>query len=225
MKRSIVSSTSDHHAKSRKTIHFAVATRTQIDGSTSMRKLERSIQNLILVCIFLISGCATTKIDSIKSADYSGTPHSIWILAVLGSEFDSTFLQISGDQKVSFKQEVTNTLHSCGVSSEVELLDKSTPRITFNAALAHDSFLKIQAVASSSGGPAAITGYHLELTDSASKAVVWQADIVLRKPSGPLSHSDLGELLAKTIIDQMVQDKILPPACLIIKPRAHTGSF
>ena len=75
-----------------------------------------------------LTGCARTDVVSVKSPSYDRTPQRLFVAATLGAPFrvDPT-AQLPTDSQIWFRNKLIAVLQSCGISSEVELVDGPAP--------------------------------------------------------------------------------------------------
>ncbi|WP_189052642.1 hypothetical protein [Aliidongia dinghuensis] len=169
-----------------------------------------SIATLLLMV--LLGGCkqASTNIYSVKSDNYDHTPQSIFVGAAFG---DTRAKANSGEPAsnplMAFRTRISSSLEACGIRTNVEFSEGNTATVTVPpGARDPEAILLIRLVSQTvSVGAPVVGAYHAEMIDRSSKKAIWQADITT------ISGHNFYDILAKSLIDRMISDKILPTSC------------
>lgn len=160
----------------------------------------------LFLAAWALSGCASATLQSEKAQDYNNTPARIAILTDLGKENHRLGSNLPNDMK--------SALSSCGIDSSIEQLSDLTIGPQKIAMARPDAILVIRwkTVTSNSRDGVVQAEYHFELTDIASKKVVWKANMQFRPDLYGIGNADT---FTKGVLKRLKSDGILPQSCAV----------
>lgn len=168
-----------------------------------------------LAAAISLAGCAVANIQSARSPDYNKTPQRLFIVADFGETFQNKIVPhlLIDDDRGTIQQKFTSTLKSCGVETNMEIVESLAFHLTLDKKIKEfspDSILYIQWKSGLKHGGSVINpNYHVDLKDLPSNVIVWDENIQLE------SAFDNTGAFAQSIINRMAEDRVLPASCAI----------
>lgn len=163
-----------------------------------------------------MSGCTpSVSTESVKASTYQTQPKRLLIVPNLGD----LFLQgTPNDRTAKFDSRLVGALTACGIQADTvnpTKLGLENPIAKKMKEYGPDAVLTVnwtKEMKRGSGGGAVSSDYLLQLTDIATKKVVWKATIDYGVNMSGMT-ADTTQVMAKTIVDKMKQDGIIPGSC------------
>ena len=170
----------------------------------------RLLSAVTIIAILSMTACRSAVIYSARSPTYNHTPTSIFLVANLGS--------INGggrpEPEELFAEYFKSSLSKCGIISDVDRINKFTPRADIETkirAFNPDAILNIQWKTATTQYGLEISGnFHIDMLDVYRKVIVWDANLDMSGRYGSTSKPFINSM-----INRMVSDKVLPADCAV----------
>ena len=164
-----------------------------------------TLRALFLISIFVLSACTTSSagFDAKRADEYTNKPTRLAIMMDFGSNMDKLGNNLPG--------KMTAFLAACGVESSFDRISDLNIGPLKASLTNPDAVLIVRWKSETKTGYGLIEAdYHFELTDVATKKVVWKANLQFHPGA-----DNWADVFAQTVMKGMKGTALLPASCNI----------